>query len=150
MLALDAERVARSSRGERTIAAGDFFRGLLETALEPDELLTTIRVKAAPRSAYAKLPNPASHYAIVGVAVALEGNGSVSSARIGVTGAANNAYRATAAESALAGQALNAQSIANASAAANDGRELLSDLWASSEYRAAMIGVMTQRALEKL
>ncbi len=150
MLALDAVLVVKSSRGERTIKAGDFFRGLLETALEPDELITTVEVKAAPRSAYAKLPNPASHYAIVGVAVALQGEGSSGTARIGITGAANSAYRASGAEAALSGKAINAESIAQAASQANDGRELLSDIWASSEYRASMIDVMTQRALEKV
>lgn len=150
MLALDAEIVARSSSGERTIPADSFFRGLLETALEPNELITQVRVRAMPRSAYAKFPNPASHYAIAGVAAAVQGNGTVQSARIGVTGAAPTAYRATAAENALAGKPLSADAIAAAASAAHDGRELLSDIHASSEYRAALVRVLTQRALERL
>jgi carbon-monoxide dehydrogenase medium subunit len=150
MLALDAQMVLRSTRGERVIAAADFFRGMLETALAPDELLTEVRVKATPRSAYAKYPNPASHYAIAGVAAAIEGNGSVSGARVGVTGAAASAYRAAGAEAALAGRPLSAESIAAAAAAAHDGRELLSDIHASAEYRAALVGVLTRRALESI
>jgi carbon-monoxide dehydrogenase medium subunit len=150
MLALDAQMVARSTRGERTIGAEEFFIDLLTTALEPDEILTAVTVAVAPRSAYAKFPNPASHYAIAGVGVAVQGNGSVSSARIGVTGAAPTAYRATAAEAALAGQSLSQQAIAAAADAAYDGRELLGDIHASAEYRAALVKVLTRRALEKL
>jgi carbon-monoxide dehydrogenase medium subunit len=82
--------------------------------------------------------------------VALQGNGTVTSARVGVTGAAETAYRATAAEAALAGKALSADSIAAASAAAYDGRELLGDIHASAEYRSNLVKVMTRRALEKL
>jgi len=151
ILALEAEIVVRSAaRGERVIAASSFFRGILETDVAPDELMVEVRLPAAPRSAYAKFPNPASHYAITGVAAAVEGDGTVRAARIGVTGAAPSAFRAGAAESALAGKALSPESIAAAAAAAYDGRELLSDLHASAEYRAHLIGVMTRRALEKL
>jgi carbon-monoxide dehydrogenase medium subunit len=150
MLALDGQIVARSTRGERTIGADEFFVDLLTTALEPDEIITAVTVAVSPRSAYVKFPNPASHYAIAGVGVAVQGDGTVSAARIGVTGAAATAYRATAAEAALAGQALTAQSIAAAADAAYDGRELLGDIHASAEYRAALVKVMTRRALEKL
>ena len=150
MLALDGQIVARSTRGERTIGADEFFVDLLTTALEPDEIITAVTVAVSPRSAYVKFPNPASHYAIAGVGVAVQGDGTVSAARIGVTGAAAMAYRATAAEAALTGQALSAQSIAAAADAAYDGRELLGDIHASAEYRAALVKVMTRRALEKL
>jgi carbon-monoxide dehydrogenase medium subunit len=150
MLALDGAIVARSTRGERTIPAESFFVDLLTTALEPDEIVTAVTVAVSPRSAYVKFPNPASHYAITGVGVAVQRDGTVSAARIGVTGAAPMAYRATAAEAALTGQALSAQSIAAAADAAYDGRELLGDIHASAEYRAALVKVMTRRALEKL
>jgi carbon-monoxide dehydrogenase medium subunit len=150
MLALDGQIVARSTRGERTIPVDEFFVDLLTTALEPDEIITAVTVAVSPRSAYIKFPNPASHYAIVGVGVSVQGNGTISATRIGVTGAAAMAYRATAAEAALAGQPLSAQSIAAAADAAYDGRELLGDIHASAEYRAALVKVMTRRALEKL
>jgi carbon-monoxide dehydrogenase medium subunit len=150
MLALDAELVARSSSGERTIPVESFFVGLLETALNPDEILTAVTVAVSPRSAYAKYPNPASHYAVAGVCAAVQGNGTVTAARIGVTGAAPSAYRAAAAEAALTGQALSSQTIAAAAEAAYDGRELLGDIHASAEYRAMLIRVLTKRALEKL
>jgi carbon-monoxide dehydrogenase medium subunit len=150
MLALEAEMHVRSSGGERTIPAEEFFVDLLTTALEPDEVLTAVTVAVSPRSAYAKYPNPASHYAVAGVCAAVQGNGTVTAARIGVTGAAPSAYRATAAEAALTGQSLSAQTIAAAADAAYDGRELLGDIHASSEYRAQLIKVLTRRALEKL
>jgi carbon-monoxide dehydrogenase medium subunit len=150
MLALDAEMVVRSGMGSRTITAQDFFRDILETALAPNDILAEVRIKPAPRSAYAKFPNPASHYAITGVALAVQGDGMLDSARIGVTGAAPVAFRAAAAESALAGSNLSAESIARAAEAAYDGRELLGDIHASAEYRAALIKVMTKRALQQL
>jgi carbon-monoxide dehydrogenase medium subunit len=150
MLALDAQMVVRSATGERTIPAEAFFVGLLETALAPDEIMTAVTVAVMPRSAYVKFPNPASHYAITGVCAAVQGNGSVTTARIGVTGAAPMAYRAMAAEAALAGKGLSPESIAAAAGAAYDGRELLGDIHASSEYRAALIEVLTRRALERI
>jgi carbon-monoxide dehydrogenase medium subunit len=150
MLALDAWMVIRSSSGERIVGADDFFRGLLETALEPNELLTEVRVKVSPRSAYVKFPNPASHYALTGVAAALTGDGTISSARIGVTGAAPSAYRAEGAEAALSGRGLTADVIDAAAAATRDGRELLGDIHASAEYRAALVQVLTKRALQSL
>jgi len=150
MLALDAQITTQSVRGSRTHAAEAFFVGMLETAVAPDEVLTQVSVAVSPRSAYAKYPNPASHYAITGVGVSLQGNGTVTSARIGITGAADLAFRANAAEAALAGKSLSVDSIAAAAAAAHDGRELLGDIHASAEYRSALIKVMTRRALEKL
>jgi carbon-monoxide dehydrogenase medium subunit len=150
MLALDAQFTLRSASGERTLSAGEFFVDMLTTAVEPNELITSISVTVSPASAYAKYPNPASHYAITGVCASVTGNGAVSSARIGVTGAAPMAFRASAAEAALAGKALSAESIAAAADAAYDGRELLGDIHASAEYRGSLIKVMTRRALEKL
>jgi carbon-monoxide dehydrogenase medium subunit len=150
MLALDAEMKLRSAGGERTLKADAFLVGMLETALRPDEILTEVSVAVSPRSAYVKFPNPASHYAITGVGVALQGNGTVTSARIGVTGAAPLAFRSAGAEAALTGKSLSAESITAAAAAAYDGRELLSDIFASSEYRSMLVRVLTKRALEKI
>src|SRR5437763_4719969 len=101
MLALGATMVCRSAAGERTVAAQDFFLGPLESAVRPDEVLTEVRLPETPRSAYEKFPNPASHYAVVGVAVALNGE-----PRVGVTGAAPVAFRAAGAEDALRGSSL--------------------------------------------
>jgi carbon-monoxide dehydrogenase medium subunit len=151
ILALNAELVARSSSGERRIAADGFFTGLLETALQPEEMLTEIRVPVAPRSAYLKMPNPASHYALAGVAVALQGNGTISSARVGVTGATFYAYRAAAAERALQGRPLSDDAITEAADQAVDAdRDFLSDIHASAEYRRQLVRVAARRALRGL
>ena len=80
----------------------------------------------------------------------MQGNGTVTSARIGITGAADLAFRASGAEAALVGKSLSADSIAAAAEAAYDGRDLLGDIHASAEYRSALVKVMTRRALEKL
>jgi carbon-monoxide dehydrogenase medium subunit len=145
MLALGATMVLRSPSGQREVMADDFFVDLLESAVRPDEILTEIRVPENPRSTYEKLPNPASHYAIVGVAVALGGE-----ARVGVTGAAPVAFRAAGAEAVLREGSLTPDLAGRAAAAAYDGRDLLSDIFASDEYRAHLIEVLTRRALGRL
>ncbi|MGH2470063.1 MAG: FAD binding domain-containing protein, partial [Chloroflexota bacterium] len=101
LLALDATFVAQSRRGQRRIAAGDFFQGLLATSLADEELLTEIRVPKLPAgtgTAYQKFPNPASRYAIVGIAVAigLASSGAIGSAAFGVTGLTDRPFRAVA------------------------------------------------------
>ena len=101
-------------------------------------------------AAYAKLHQRASHYAIVGVAAALEvSGGTIASARIGLTGAASHAVRLTSVEQALAGQPLSSKAIEGAAQVAGlDLGEVNSDIHASEEYRRAMIPVFTRRALE--
>jgi carbon-monoxide dehydrogenase medium subunit len=146
LLALDAQVAIKSANGERVVPAASFFRGMLEADLSANELVTEVRVPVTPKSAYIKVPNPASHYAIVGVAVA-QSNGAT---RIGVTGAAPVAFRASGAETALAGKTLTPDVITDAATKANDGRELLSDIHASAVYRAHLVNVMTKRVLEKI
>ncbi|MFQ5777923.1 MAG: FAD binding domain-containing protein [Terriglobia bacterium] len=152
MLALEAELTLTSQKGRRTLAAKDFFLDMLTTALEPGEIITEIRFPAdTPRtgSAYRKLHQPASGFAIVGVAarVELTDEGACGTARVGLTGVAAKAYRATAAESDLVGQTPNKTRIAGAARKAAQGVEALSDLHASARYRAAMAEVFTRRAL---
>ncbi len=153
VLALDAEMIATSSAGTRGIRAGEFFVDLLTTQLRPGEILTEVRVPAAgARSggAYCKLPQPASGFALCGVAacVTLNARGAIERAAVGVTGVGAKAYRATAVEKALAGKKPSAKEIAEAARLAARGVELLSDLHASSEYRKEMAAVFTRRALE--
>ena len=124
--------------GERVIPAASFFRGMLDADLAPNELVTEIRVPSAARSAYVKMPNPASHYAIVGVA-AVSGNGGTRHRHH--RGRSRSRSASAGAESALAGKALTSDAIADASSKAHDGRELLSDIHASAEYRGHLIGV---------
>ena len=153
LLALDVELVARSSSGERTIPIDGFFEGAFTTGLRPDEILTEIRLPA-PRddagSAYASLENPASGYAMVGVAVVLfSGDGkAIDSARVALTGVSEVAYRARAVESALAGSDGSATAIAAAAEHATDGLTVNDDIHADRDYRTHMAVVYTRRAIE--
>ncbi len=108
-----------------------------------------MRVRPTRSAAYAKLYQRASHYAIVGVAAALEVNGGkIASARVGLTGACSHARRLTNVEQALAGRPARVDMIDAAAAVASDGVEDVgSDIHASEEYRRAMIGVFVRRAL---
>lgn len=126
----------------REISADDYFKALFETALEPGEIVISVRFARPKRAAYSKFPNPASRYAIVGVMVAETTDG----IRVAVTGAAGCAYRATAME-----DALNRDFSAGAlEGIAVDAKDLLSDLHASAEYRAHLVGVMARRAVRQL
>lgn len=152
MLALNASVEAKGSNGTRDVAVDDLFVGLLTTSLEPDEIVTSVSIPgdfAGAKQAYVKHAHPASGYAVVGVAVAIkEKDGKVESARIAVTGAPEHAKRATSAENALIGKALDADAIAAAAAlAADDLGELNGDVYASPEYRAHLVRVLTKRAL---
>jgi carbon-monoxide dehydrogenase medium subunit len=148
ILALDAEIEVAGPKGRRTIRAADFFVDLLQTALAPDEILVEIRVPATPRTvAYVKTEQKASGFALAGVAAVIGADGAL---RIGVTGVAPKAYRATAAEKALAGQRAPApDAIALAAAHAADGVEPLGDIHASAGFRAHLAEVNTRRAIEK-
>jgi aerobic carbon-monoxide dehydrogenase medium subunit len=152
-LALGAELRVAGPRGQRAIKAEDFFVGLLTTAIAPDEILTEVRFPLLPAktgAAYVKVRNKASHYAIVGVAavVTLGGDGRCQQARIGLTGVTHKPQRASAAESALAGKALDDGVIAEAAGLAADGIKALSDIHASAEFRLHLTKVMTGRALK--
>jgi carbon-monoxide dehydrogenase medium subunit len=148
MLALDAEVQIRGLKGSRSVKATDFFRGLFTVDLAPEEMIVGVRFAPARAAAYVKLHQRASHFAIVGVAAALEvAGGVIQHARLGITGASTHATRLTAVEQALAGQPAKADSFARASALATLD-EVNSDIHASEEYRRAMIKVVTRRALE--
>jgi carbon-monoxide dehydrogenase medium subunit len=149
MLALDADIHLKSAKGSRVVKAHDFFQGLFTVDLAPDEIIVGVQFKPVKAAAYAKLYQRASHFAIVGVAAALDMNGrTVRSARIGVTGASSHATRLTKVEEQLAGKELSASSIEAAcrqAGASLDGFN--SDIHASEEYRRAMVPVFTERAL---
>lgn len=151
--ALDAEMVAASSSGERVIPAKDFFVDMLTSALEQGEILREIRITApAGRfgQAYRKVPQPASGFAVVGVAVSLGlgGGGEIESAGIGITGVSSKAYRASAVESALIGGPADAARVKAAAAHATDGIDANGDLFASADYRKHLAQVYTARAIE--
>lgn len=152
VLALEAEMVARGPRGERTIAAADFFAGFLTTALAADEVLIEIRVPASgPRTgaSYQKLANQASGYALVGVAalISLNEDGTCGAVRVGITGAADTPRRATATEEALKGGMLDEATIGTAAERATDGLDPLDDLHAPADYRLRVTRGLTRRAL---
>jgi len=151
MLALDADIHVVGPSGPRVAKAHDFFRGLFTVDLAADEIIVAVRFRPVGCAAYAKLYQRASHFAIVGVAAALEvEKGTIRSARIGLTGASSHATRLTDVEKALAGKPLSAGSIDDAARLAGASlRDINSDIHASAEYRRAMIPVFTARALKR-
>ncbi|MCZ6751798.1 MAG: xanthine dehydrogenase family protein subunit M [Acidobacteria bacterium] len=153
-LALEARLTAASIDGQRSIAAQDFFTGLMMTALRPNEILTSIAVPkqgARSGSAYAKLHQQASGFAIVGVAslVRLDAAGKVGDVRVGITGVADRPYRARGVEERLRGSVPGRKEIRAASALAADGVEPLGDIHASEDYRRDLAAVFTVRSLLK-
>jgi len=152
IIALGAEMVAEGPKGKRTIKADDFFKGLLTTALAPDEILTEVRVPACgPQvgGAYMKFPHPASRFAVVGVAAVLTmAAGKVAKASIGITGAGTMAVRAKGVEAAIAGKAADAASIQAAAENAPDGVDVQADLQGSEEYKKHLLKVFAKRAME--
>ena len=144
MLALEASFKLVSQTGERMVAVADFFHGMFETAVQEGEMLTEIHspVQAGAKMSYAKFPHPASHYAIVGVAVVLTDSG----ARVALTGAGAKAMRLPRVEQAL-GSDYSEANVAAATHNAVDAGDLLGDRFASAEYRAHLAGVFAQRAI---
>lgn len=149
LLALDADIHLASLRGTRTVKAQGFFRGLFTVDLRDDEIITRIEFTPVRAAAYAKLYQRASHYAIVGVAAALEvRDATITAARLGLTGATSHACRLEAVEQALTGQPLSQGSIDRAAQSAAAGlTDVNADIHASEEYRRAMVEVFVRRAL---
>ena len=176
VLALKADIVAKGPNGVRTIKADDFFMDLMQTALQPNEVITEVRFpkpSAHTGSAYTKLANRASHYAVVGCAAVMtfDDEGTCTAASVVITGASVKASRASAVEAALVGKKregeseggiagllhrvgdaigghkLDEDSIADAASVAADGLELVSDIHGSKEYRSEMSAVMARRAI---
>lgn len=155
LVAHNAEFQVTGSNGERTIAADDFFVDIFLTALEPDEVITSIRLpepEANTSSAYEKFSHPASGYPIVGIAaiVTRDGSGNVSSARIAATGSVYVVTRLTGAEDAITGTSGDASAVEAAAERATEGiTEFAGDHYASSEYREHLTRVYTRRALNR-
>ncbi|HEY3991823.1 MAG TPA: xanthine dehydrogenase family protein subunit M [Ktedonobacteraceae bacterium] len=154
VLALKATIVAQGPNGQREIAADDFFQDLFVTALEANEVITEIRVPLLPAhsgSAYEKLANRASHYAVSGAAavVTLNPDGTCASASVVITGASVKPTRASDVEAALVGKKLDEATIAAAASHAADGLELVEDIHGSKAYRAQMTTVMAKRAITR-
>jgi aerobic carbon-monoxide dehydrogenase medium subunit len=150
LLALDATFAIKGPNGDRTVAAGDFFKDYLETDLSPDEVLTEIRVPKLNGAgwSYKKFNRRAQDWAVVGAAAVVErSNGSIGSARIGLTNMGSTPIRATAAEGALSGASTD--SIAEATRSADEGTSPSSDIAASAEYRRHLARVLSKRAVEE-
>jgi len=155
MLALEARFRARSHAGERSIPAGEFFKGALETALGPDELLVEIALsRRPPRSGHAFMEVARRHgdYALVGVAavVTLDPGGRCGAARIALVSVGDGPALATRAAALLVGAEPTAAAIrAAADAAARQDIDPPADIHASAAYRRHLTAVLTRRALAR-
>jgi carbon-monoxide dehydrogenase medium subunit len=150
MLALDAVIDLAGPDGERSVAAEDFFKGLFETELGAEELLVRVRLplRQGTRASYRKFRQPASGYAVVGVAVVLHMQGEhCTGGRIAVTGYAEHAFRAKAAESMLAGHDGQPERIERIVEGAFEGVTPLEDPFADAPYRLQLGRTMLRRAL---
>jgi aerobic carbon-monoxide dehydrogenase medium subunit len=151
VLALGGSVRAVGPSSERDIDLDGFFVDMLTTALQEQEIIREVRLRAQPPgagAAYQKFDQPASHYALTGIcAVITLNNGSIASARIGVTGVGPKAYRPTAVEQALLGQPAQEEAVKAAVQTVADGIDVQGDIHASPEYRAHLARVLTRRAV---
>jgi len=149
--ALEAKIVLKGVKSERTVSAEDFFIDTFTTALEPGEIVREVIVPmdgGDTGTNYQKVLQPASGFAIVGIAVRVrKSGGKISMARIGVTGLANKAYREREAEKALEGSAGSPAEIQAVAAWIGKGIDANSDLHASAEYRIHLAAVYAAKAL---
>jgi carbon-monoxide dehydrogenase medium subunit len=153
LIALDAQIVARSARGQRTIRVDQFFTGYLETVLEPDEMVTEIHVPAQQAGSGASFLKflPATHddYATVSVAarVSLGPNGTIAEARVALGAAAMVPVRATSVEAALAGKAPDEKNFRDAAPLVLGAIDPIADFRGSVDYKRKMAVVHVHRAL---
>jgi carbon-monoxide dehydrogenase medium subunit len=153
-LASDATIIVEGPDGERSVPVDEFFFGMYATDINEDELLTRVEVPSAGDNsvgAYAKKPSPSSGYAMIGVAALLHtDDGTIDSARIGANGAMDHGVRLEPVEEALTGASFDGDTIEDAADLACDDLDtgmMMSDLQASSEFRAQLLRVYTKRAL---
>jgi aerobic carbon-monoxide dehydrogenase medium subunit len=149
-LALDASFVITGAGGSRTVAAGEFFQGLFETAVGEDELLTEIRFPKHTGwgAHYEKFVRVSHQWSIVAVAATVRAEGgTIREARIGLTNMGDRPLRATGVEQALVGQAATEDAVRRAVGSAADGTNPPSDLNGDAEYRRTLAPVLTRRAV---
>ena len=153
LLAMDADLVLRSKRGNRTVKVRDFFSGPFSTALEPTEILSEIRIPAAKAmsgGAYLKLERKVGDFATVAVAVHLRmDDGKVGSAGIGLTAVGPQNIKAEKAEAVLRGAQLDDDVIKEAAALAAEAADPKADQRGSVEYKRNIVRVFTQRGLKR-
>ncbi|PYU85959.1 MAG: carbon monoxide dehydrogenase [Acidobacteria bacterium] len=149
--ALEAKLVLKGTKSERIVTAADFFVDAFTTSLQPSEIICEVIVPmetAGTGTSYQKMPQPASGFAIVGVAARVRRSaGKIALVRIAVTGLSNRAYRAAAAEQTLEGKVGSAAETQNAAALVSQGVDANSDLHASAEFRRHLAVVHAARAL---
>ncbi len=141
----------RGPDGERAIDAEDFFQELYMTALEPEEIITGIRVPVQAgdvHSCYEKFPHPASRFAVVGCAVSVRlDNGTCRDVKVAFNGLANAAFLDEDVASALEGKVANADNVFAAAAHAAQNAEVNGDAFADEDYRRHLAHVFARRAL---
>jgi aerobic carbon-monoxide dehydrogenase medium subunit len=150
LLSLEAEIKSVGPNGERTQPASEFFMDMFTPNLEPEEVVTEVRIPNVSNIAnatYIKFAHPASGYAIVGIGAVRTTSGDV---RLSVTGSVPIAARMTAVEQEISGKDLTEDNIKAAVEKANDGLDFIGDIHASDEYRAHLTKVYARRALEKI
>lgn len=154
LLAANASVVIAGPGGKREVDIDQFFKGLFTTAIEDGEIITAVKIPktaANANSTYVKFAQPASRFAMAACAAALEMDGStVKSARVAFNGVSATPFRDTGIENALSGQSLSPDSISSATSGAADGVSIMSDQYASEDYRKHLAGVVAQRALSEL
>jgi carbon-monoxide dehydrogenase medium subunit len=153
IMALDAEIKIVGTNGERWVKAPDFFLGLLMSVLEPDEIVTAVKVPVTggDKTAYLKAAPRSSGFAVVGVAVrmALDAAQLCNRVAVGITGVTDKAYRAKRAERALTGKTLDAKLIEAAAAESTRNIEVIEDINGSAEYRTHLTHVYVARAIQQ-
>jgi aerobic carbon-monoxide dehydrogenase medium subunit len=151
IMALDAEIKVAGPSGERWIKANDFFLGLLMSVLEPDEIVSAIRVPVTDqdKTAYLKAAPRSSGFAVVGVAVRLtmDAAGICAGAALGITGISDKAYRPDRSEEILSGKKLDAKIIEEVAAESTRNIDVIEDINGSSEYRTHLTHVYVERAI---
>ena len=154
MLALGATVVATGPNGQREIAIEDFFPGLFTTALEPEEILTEIRVPLPPAKsggAYLKLERKVGDFATAGIAaqITLDDAGTCKRAGVGLTNVGMTPIKATKTEAFLAGKTLDDATINEAAEIAASESQPLDDIRGSADYKRDLVRVLTARALKR-
>ena len=148
ILAADATIIAESAKGERRIKATEFFTALFTTALQSNEIITSIRIpipESGSQSAYLNFEQPASRFAIIGCAVLRHKNGRIA---IAFTGASEFPFRETESEKYLSGKTLTEENINKAVDIAFGGVDFLSDHYALSDYRKHLARTYLKKALQ--
>jgi aerobic carbon-monoxide dehydrogenase medium subunit len=154
ILALDATIVIKGLQNPHTIPAAEFFTGPRQTVLKSGEVITSVLFRAVPERfglAYEKFKNPATLYALCGVAasVTLEPGGAIAAARVAATGALDHPMRLQSVEEAVLHKPATDKSVSIAAAHASDGLTFRGDLFASAEYRRHLLQILTRRALQR-